>query len=404
MKKIILILSLFLIFFIDCEAQWYSQQSGTTNTLYDIEFINDRTGWCSGDGGYIIKTTNGGENWLRQGFGITFEPLFGIHPVDSNVVYAAGFYRTLVKTTNGGKDWMKVESGMQGDGNYTCVFFIDENKGWMGNFDSPDYGVRRTTNGGQTVHASPYNSFPADLFFKDEQNGIGVGGLSNIYHTSNAGINWSSYSIIQTGDFYRLSFINNNTGFTASHKAVYKTTNFGNSWDSVGYIPAFVYSVSFSDDKVGYAGTAYAILKTTTGGRDWSFQIATGVVYNIHSKGKDLIWTCGNAGRIWHTTNGGMSFINNISTTIPDDFELFQNYPNPFNNKTIIKLEIIKMRNYEMEIFNIAGKKIETIFNGDLNTGQYQIIYDAKELSSGIYFYRFSGNNISETKKLILIK
>ena len=402
MKKIILILSLFLIFFIDCEAQWYTQQSGTTNALYDIEFINDKIGFSCGEG-VILKTTNGGMNWINILNDAPIKPYSGIFPVDSNLIYAVGFFRTIVKSTNGGNNWTILENGNTGEGDYYALYFINSITGWISLNYASVRGIMKTTNGGKTFDISQSGT-PKDLFFNSSLNGLGVGGLSYIYKTSNAGINWSSYSIIQTGDFYRLSFINNNTGFTASHKAVYKTTNFGNSWDSVGYIPAFVYSISFSDDKVGYAGTAYAILKTTTGGRDWSFQIATGVVYNIHSKGKDLIWTCGNAGRIWHTTNGGMSFINNISTTIPDEFELFQNYPNPFNNKTIIKLEIIKMGNYEMEIFNIAGKKIETIFNGDLNTGQYQIIYDAKELSSGNYFYRFSGNNISETKKLILIK
>ena len=72
MKKIILILFAFLFFTQTSEAQWYVQQSGTTNPLYDIEFINRSTGWSCGDGGYIIKTTNGGENWIQQGEGGNF--------------------------------------------------------------------------------------------------------------------------------------------------------------------------------------------------------------------------------------------------------------------------------------------------------------------------------------------
>ncbi|HRB00684.1 MAG TPA: T9SS type A sorting domain-containing protein, partial [Ignavibacteria bacterium] len=112
----------------------------------------------------------------------------------------------------------------------------------------------------------------------------------------------------------------------------------------------------------------------------------------------------GNGGRIWHTINGGTSDLQSVSNSIPSIFKLYQNYPNPFNSKTKIKIDIRKRGYYEMEIFNNAGKKIETLYNGELNTGQYEIIYDAKELSSGIYFYRLSGNNISETKKLILIK
>ncbi|HAY34285.1 MAG TPA: T9SS type A sorting domain-containing protein [Ignavibacteria bacterium] len=214
-----------------------------------------------------------------------------------------------------------------------------------------------------------------------------------------------------TGDFYRVSFINDNTGYTASHRAVYKTTNFGTNWDSVGNIPVSlgsVLSVEFCNENTGWAGTQYQMYKTTNGGRNWLIQNSTlpGVVYSLWAFNDSLVWGCGNGGRIWHTIRGGdtLTNINNVSTSVIKEFRLFQNYPNPFNNKTIIKLEIIKMGNYEIEIFNIAGKKIETIFNGELNTGQYEIIFNAKELSSGIYFYRLSGNNISETKKLLLIK
>ena len=175
MKKIILILFAFLFFTQTSEAQWYVQQSGTTNPLYDIEFINRSTGWSCGDGGYIIKTTNGGENWIQQGAGVTFEPLFGIQAVDSNVVYAVGFFRTVVKTTNGGENWIKVESGMQGDGRYTCVFFMNSNTGCIGNF-GPGYGVRRTTDGGQTINTIPFGFCLATIKLLSYLNSITVAG------------------------------------------------------------------------------------------------------------------------------------------------------------------------------------------------------------------------------------
>ncbi|MBK8384116.1 MAG: hypothetical protein IPL16_19970 [Ignavibacteria bacterium] len=122
MKKIILLLIIFQFFSIIVQAQWYTQQSGMTAALYDIEFINRNTGWACGVEG-IIKTTNGGINWTRQSNGVPFEPLFGICPVDSNIVYAVGFFRTYIKSTNGGISWFNLDSGMQGDGTYQSVFF-----------------------------------------------------------------------------------------------------------------------------------------------------------------------------------------------------------------------------------------------------------------------------------------
>ena len=406
MKKLILILLIVHCSFLIAKAQWFTQQSGTTSALYDIEFINGKTGWCCGDGGYIIKTTNGGENWIRQGFGITFEPLFGIHPVDSNVVYAVGFFRTVVKTTDGGENWIKVESGMTGDGRYTCVFFIDSNTGWIGNF-GPGYGVRMTTNGGQNITSIPFNGFPEDLFFKDSLNGIGVGGLSYIYRTTDGGLNWNYFSLVLNGDFYKVSFINENTGFTASTRAVYKTTNFGISWDSVGRVTPLdidVTSIDFCNENTGWAGTQAPVYKTTDGGRHWFEQLVTGVVYSIFSFSDSLVWTCGNAGRIWHTTTGGISFINSTSSELPDDFKLFQNYPNPFNSQTKISFSIKQLGNYSLEICNYLGQKIIELFNKKISAGIYETIFDASDLNSGVYFYKLNGNNLSLTRKFILIK
>ncbi|HAY33580.1 MAG TPA: YCF48-related protein [Ignavibacteria bacterium] len=406
MKKIFLILFLFLISFLDSEAQWFTQQSGTTNPLYDIEFINDKTGWSCGDGGYIIKTTNGGENWIQQGFGVTFEPLFGIHPVDSNVVYSVGFYRTIVKTTNGGTTWIKIQSGMQGDGNYTCVYFINYNTGWIGNFDSPEHGVRRTTDGGQTITSVPFSGYPEDMYFKDSLNGVGVGGLSYIYRTTNGGLNWSSYSIVQNGDFYRVSFINGNTGFTSSTRAFYKTTNFGVSWDSVGRVSPLnidVTSIEFCNENTGWAGTQSPVYKTTNGGRNWIQQFLTGVVYSIYSFNDSLAWTCGNAGRIWHTTNGGISFIQPISFISPDDFSLFQNYPNPFNSTTKIAFSIRKQGRYSLDVINNLGQKVDEIFDSEISIGKYEVSYNADKLSTGIYFYRLTGEEVI-VKKFLFIK
>ncbi len=406
MKKIIFMLFIIIFSSQIAEAQWYVQQSGTTSALYDIEFINKSTGWCCGNGGYIIKTTNGGENWIQQGAGVTFEPLFGIHAVDSNIVYAVGFFRTVVKTTNGGENWIKVESGMLGDGRYTCVFFMNANTGCIGNF-GPGYGVRRTTDGGQIINTIPFGGYPEDMYFKDDLNGVGVGGLSYIYRTTDGGLNWSSFSLVLNGDFYRVSFINENTGYTASTRAVYKTTNFGLSWDSVGHVTPFnfdVPSIEFCNENTGWAGTQAPVYKTTNGGRDWIEQFVTGVVYSIAAYNDSLVWTCGNAGRIWHTTNGGISFVQINSSNIPTDFKIFQNYPNPFNNQTKIRFTINQKALYKLEVYNTLGSKVAEIFNQIIDPGEYETTFSADNLNSGVYYYRLLSINNSETKQFVLIK
>ena len=389
-----------------CLSQWFIQESGTTSALYDIEFINENTGWCCGDG-VIIKTTNGGTNWIHQTNGVPFESYYGIHPVDSNIVYAVGFGRIFIKTTNGGTNWFKLDTGSIGPtGSYECVFFINKNTGWISNWKSPNFGVKKTTDGGITFTLSSNFGIPKDLYFKDSLNGLGVGGGAYIFRTTNGGMNWQINQLAGSGDFHRVSFINKDTGYVASRRAVYKTKNFGVNWDSIGAIPTShtTYGCEFSSDSIGWVGTSHELFKTKNGGKNWILQMLTGVVTSIWSFNDSLVWTCGNGGRIWHTTTGGNVFVNQISSNIPDRFYLHQNYPNPFNNQTTIKFDIKEKGDYSLIVYDCLGRKREELFNEYMKAGSYSITYNADKLSSGVYFYRLSSEKIFITKKFLLIK
>lgn len=96
--------------------------------------------------------------------------------------------------------------------------------------------------------------------------------------------------------------------------------------------------------------------------------------------------------------------INQNTYIIPESIELYQNYPNPFNGTTIIRFSVSKSDNLKLEIYDLQGRKIETLLNRKLNSGTYEIQYNSKNLSSGIYYYKITSGNISMTKKLVLIK
>jgi hypothetical protein len=91
-------------------------------------------------------------------------------------------------------------------------------------------------------------------------------------------------------------------------------------------------------------------------------------------------------------------------SVVPDNFELSQNYPNPFNPTTQIQFSIPNSGNYVLKIYNILGQEVAELINGQLNAGSHTVTFDASRLSSGVYFYNFNGNNISITKKMMLLK
>jgi hypothetical protein len=83
---------------------------------------------------------------------------------------------------------------------------------------------------------------------------------------------------------------------------------------------------------------------------------------------------------------------------------LKNNYPNPFNGTTKIIYKINKDDRYNMELFDITGKRIENIFDKYIKRGEYEINYSADKLSSGIYFIKLSSNANNKTIKIILNK
>jgi hypothetical protein len=91
-------------------------------------------------------------------------------------------------------------------------------------------------------------------------------------------------------------------------------------------------------------------------------------------------------------------------TALPEQYYLFQNYPNPFNPSTTIKYSVPQSSNVVIKVFDILGNEIETLVNEEKPAGTYEIDFDARNLSSGVYFYKMTGGNYSETKKMLLLR
>ena len=85
-------------------------------------------------------------------------------------------------------------------------------------------------------------------------------------------------------------------------------------------------------------------------------------------------------------------------------FDLLQNYPNPFNPVTNIGYFIKEGANVEIKVFDILGNDITTLVNEYKSSGKHKVIFDANNLSSGIYFYTINVNGIQKTKSMVLLK
>ena len=92
------------------------------------------------------------------------------------------------------------------------------------------------------------------------------------------------------------------------------------------------------------------------------------------------------------------------SNLIPKRLALMQNYPNPFNSSTVIKYDLPQSSHVTIAIYNILGRRVETLVQGEQLAGYHQITWDASGHSTGIYFYRIQAGEYAETRKMVLLK
>ena len=97
-----------------------------------------------------------------------------------------------------------------------------------------------------------------------------------------------------------------------------------------------------------------------------------------------------------------------IEDIVPAEFRLHQNYPNPFNPTTKIKFDVVKVKQASLlvtlKVYDIMGREVQTLVNQTLQPGTYETTFDGSMLPSGVYFYKLSAGDFSETKRLTLLK
>ncbi len=100
----------------------------------------------------------------------------------------------------------------------------------------------------------------------------------------------------------------------------------------------------------------------------------------------------------------GTLAVETIASTVPEKYTLEQNYPNPFNPSTKIRFSIPKEGIVTLKVYNAIGQEVATIVNENLKAGSYESTFDAKSLSSGVYFYTLKANSFVTSSKMILMK
>lgn len=105
--------------------------------------------------------------------------------------------------------------------------------------------------------------------------------------------------------------------------------------------------------------------------------------------------------------DGKFEYSKEVEATIvatPVAFTLSQNYPNPFNPSTVINYSIASASHASLKVFDILGREVAVLVNGQMTPGNYTTTFDASRISSGVYFYRLDAGSFTDVKRLSVMK
>lgn len=376
----------------------------------------------------VFRTTNGGVSWLTVSTGSIANDLYCVYTLNDNLAFVGegevNGNASLYKTTNAGVNWQPILTTSGNGGHFTGLAFTKLN----GNI-------------------------------------FGLAIAEKVYRTSNSGANWIELSAGVTGvsnaknslmivdnDFY---------GFGMNNGAarVRLTTNNSSTWNTqqLSVSGNYTSAIAFHSNKLyGVAATATSlpnISRTTDGGVTWmNVNIGSGVTgtcYFVWVPATPVVYILGSNGGIKRSTDNGVSWVTtptpgvtnlthfdfmhsgmvvygyavssngniikladtlniltgiNSNNNFPKEYSLSQNYPNPFNPSTNISFSIPQSTIVKISVFDILGREVYSPVNEFKQAGSYDVTIDAGRLGSGVYYYRMTAGDFTDTKKMIVLK
>ncbi|MFH0734385.1 MAG: YCF48-related protein [bacterium] len=262
--------------------------AGGAGALY---FIDAQRGWYINGHNTILKTSNGGTSWNSLTSGVVLTPSQFVHFtnlffLDSQNGWVVGYIANIngadysgiiLKTTDGGDTWTNQIFGVV----LYSVNFATAQKGWL----VGAAGTLLYSSDGGTNWSSQYNGIQwgfRDVKFRDENFGIVVGNAGKIFVTTNGGINWEDKNFPFTYNLNSLSLTQSGICYVMGQGKLYKSNNSGETWSLVYEYPDYMEAkIFFENNNMGWYAGNRGIAKTTDGGNTWIQQTFTNTINKI---------------------------------------------------------------------------------------------------------------------------
>jgi photosystem II stability/assembly factor-like uncharacterized protein len=333
----------------------------------------------------------------------------------------------ICRSADGGSTWQKFTNGLPGnivynrleisyrEGSPQRLFLTSMN----GLYYSDNYGEHWSRVLGGLPANDPYHYIVASRI---DPSLVFVSDISGpLFRSTDCGNNWIAINK-PSGSGYVHGIIcdpiYSNVVYAYLYEyGAFKSLNRGDTWQSIsGNLPGFpdtynVYGMAinpYNPQNMFISSAGRGCYMTQNGGVFWDplnngLSLSYGIGFlSIAPNDTNRIYLGTDLNSAWAYTRVGSGI--NDNNPVPNAFALYPNYPNPFNSSTTIRYSIPTAGPVTLDIYDILGRKVQTLLDVKQQAGAHQVIWDANGVVSGVYFYRLKAGEKSYSRSMTVIK
>ncbi len=301
-------------------------------------------------------------------------------------------YATVKYSNTGNLIWERRYNGGNEDIAYAIACDYSNNvyvTGWNKNISTDILTIKYSPEG-DTVWKAVFDGGGFDVGYDIEVDSLGfvyVGGVTNsssyitIKYDVNGNLLWSRVQTSQQIPYFPVLKLDKNRNVYMSYVS-YRQGNFSN----------------------------YAVVKYNNQGvQQWIaeyFSPGFNHIYDLTLDKNTNVYVTGASGSSIATVKfiQTSTAINPISNAVPDEFNLEQNYPNPFNPTTTIRFDVRTSGNVSLKVYDVLGREVAILADEYMRAGSYERVFEASNLSSGVYFYTLKAGDFEKTLRMVVVR
>ena len=393
-------------------STWVTATNGlSSSTILALALAPNGTIYAGARYG-VHRTTNIGTNWIESSnFNTSNLYIYGIAVVDNNLIFAAAYGDGILRSMDGGVNWTRV---LQVTGFSARKIIYNSKTGHLFAIGTSSVAtIYRSTDLGNTwkdITASLFGVTINAIAF-DNSNGANSG---QVYIGTSTGLYRAMPVVVEVTQPASATIAFGQVAIGTSKTDYITIKNIGIKSGTVK--PLEITGITVTNNPINPSANAFTLADNYSYPIRVAIDDSTKIAIKFSPYNNAATGYFGNV-EIAHNANPSTTSVTLNGSGIgqnqnpvedidelPSSYSLTQNYPNPFNLSTKIKYAIKESGFVSLKVFDIFGKEVTKLVNTFQPNGNYEITFDATNLTSGVYYYKLNINDFTETKKMVLMK